>query len=137
MDCKKAQEEILESFDEMGTSGGELAAHLAGCGHCRTLFESQSALDRQLTAIISAPALSPAFRTSLLKKLRREPLSVWPAFLPDVAHLAGCVGATALCTWLLPFASGVVMLAGLAATLVTYFFQSVLQGSLEAWEDET
>jgi len=136
MDCRRAQEEILEFIDERRTNGDELDAHLAGCEQCRGLLETQSALDRKLDAVLSPPALSPAFRTSLRKKLRREPLSVWPVFLPDLAHWVGCFVATVLCIALLPFSSGVVMFTGLAVTLVTYFFQSVLQGSLEALEDE-
>src|SRR5437899_3307326 len=138
MACQKAQEQILESLAETrpGTYTPDLETHLAGCEACRSFAETQFKLDLQLSAAISAPPLNTTFRTSLAKKLRREPLSVWPQFLPGVAHAVGCCCATALCLSTLPFAAGQVMLAGLAFALVTYFVQAVLQGSLEAWEED-
>ena len=139
MDCQTAQEQILESLAETrpGATTPELEIHLAGCEGCRSFSETQFMLDLQLSDAISSPPLSAAFRNSLAKRVRREPLSVWPEFLPDVAHVVGCSCATALCLSMLPFAAGPVMLAGLAFTLVTYFVQAVLQGSLEAWEEDS
>jgi hypothetical protein len=138
MDCREAQEQILESLAETRPSAKtfDLESHLASCAACRTFSETQFMLDLQLSTAISKPPLSPTFRTSLMKRVRREPLSVWPEFLPDVAHLAGCGCATALCVALLPFPSGRVILAGLGFTLVTYFVQSVIRGSLEPWEED-
>jgi hypothetical protein len=138
MDCQTAQEQILESLTGTRPAVGtpDLEIHLAGCEACRSFSETQFMLDLQLSAAISAPALSPAFRASLAKRVRREPLSVWPEFLPDVAHLVGCVCATALCLSLLPFPAGRVTLAGLGFTLVTYFVQSVIRGSLELWGED-
>jgi hypothetical protein len=137
MDCQKAQELILESLADTraGATTLELEIHLVGCEACRSFSETQFMLDLQLSAAISAPALSPAFRASLAKRVRREPLSVWPEVLPDVAHIAGCVCATALCLSILPVPAGSVMLAGLGFTLVTYFVQTVFRGALEAWEE--
>jgi predicted anti-sigma-YlaC factor YlaD len=137
MDCQTAQELILESLAEtrLAATTPELEIHLAGCEACRNFSETQRMLDLQLSAAISAPALSPAFRASLAKRVRSEPLSAWPDFLPDVAHITGCVCATALCLSILPFPAGSVMLAGLGFTLGTYFVQTVLRGSLEAWEE--
>ena len=137
MDCQTAHELILESLAETrsGTTTAELEIHLAGCEACRSFSETQCMLDLQLSAAISAPGLSPAFRVSLAKRVRREPLSAWPDFLPDVAHITGCVCATALCLSILPFPAGLVMLAGLGFTLVTYFVQTVVRDSLEAWEE--
>ena len=138
MDCRNAQARILESLAETqpGANTPDLETHLAGCEACRSFSETQFMLDLQLSAAFFAPPLSPAFRPSLAKRLRREPLSVWPEFLPEVAHVVGCSCATALCLWILPLAAGPVMLAGLAFTLVTCFIQAVLQGSLESWEEE-
>ena len=62
-----------------------------------------------------------------MKKLHRQPFFVWPEFLPDAAHLAGCMFALALCVLILPFRAGPIVLAGLAFTLTTYFAQSVIQ----------
>src|SRR6266481_4372099 len=137
MDCRKAQEQILESLAEprAGANTPDLDTHLAGCEACRSFSQTQFMLDLQLSAAISAPPFSAAFRTSLAKRIRREPVSAWPEFWPDVAHVAGCVCATALCLFMLPFPAGSVMLAGLAFTLVTFFLQAVLRGFLEAWEE--
>ncbi len=138
MDCRQTQARILDSLAEFRPVEytPEMRAHLAGCGECRNFSEAQFALDRQLSAAISAPSLSPLFRSSLAARLRRERLSVWPEFLPDVAHLAGCLCATVLCLVVLPFAARPVLLAGLSFTLVSYFAQTLLQGSLEAWDDK-
>ena len=80
MDCQKAQELILDSLADIrpGATTPELEIHLAGCQACRSFSETQFMLDHQLSATITAPALSPAFRASLAKRVRREPLSVWP-----------------------------------------------------------
>ncbi len=138
MDCQTAQELILDSLAAIrpGATTPELEIHLAGCQACRGFSETQFMLDYQLRATITAPALSPAFRASLVKRIRREPVSIWPEFLPDVAHISGCVGATALCLTISPFPAGSVALAGLAFTLGTYFVQTVLRGSLEVWEED-
>jgi predicted anti-sigma-YlaC factor YlaD len=137
MDCQIAREQILESLagarPDANTS--DLDIHLAGCDACRSFFETHVMLDSQLGAALQPPSLSPAFRSSLAKKLRREPLAVWSEFLPGVAHVVGCCCATGLCILLLPFAAGQTLLAGLGFTLVTYFIQAVLQGSLEEWEE--
>jgi predicted anti-sigma-YlaC factor YlaD len=138
MDCREAQEHILESLAEpqSGSKTAGLEDHLAGCDACRGFWETQLALDRQLNTAISAPALSPEFRKSLMKKVRRRPLSVWPEYLPDAAHLAGCICATALCVPILPFPSRPILLSGFAFTVATYFLQSVIRGSLEMWEED-
>ena len=138
MDCRQTQERILDSLAEFQTPANrrDVEDHLAGCEACRNFSQAQMALDHQLSAAISAPSLSPLFRSSLAARLRRERPSVWPEFLPDVAHLAGCLCATALCLMVLPFAPRPVLLAGLSFTLVSYFAQTLLQGSLEAWEDK-
>jgi predicted anti-sigma-YlaC factor YlaD len=137
MDCQTARELILESLTETGRAveAPELEVHLAGCKACRGFSDTQFRLDLQLSATISAPALSPAFRTSLAKRVRREPLWAWPEFLPDVAHVAGCMCATALCLALLPFPPAQVTLAALGFTLATYFVQSVIRSSLEQWQE--
>ena len=78
MDCRKAQEQILESLAEprAGANTPDLDTHLAGCEACRSFSETQFMLDLQLSAAISVPPLSAAFRTSLAKRIRREPLSL-------------------------------------------------------------
>jgi len=137
MDCREAQEQILESLTEprLGGNSAELDHHLAECDNCRGFFEIQCHLDLQLGLAISAPPLNPQFRKSVMEKARREPYSIWHELLPDKAHLAGCVCATALSIWMLPFSPGSMFLAGLVFTLATYFIQSALRGALETWEE--
>jgi len=137
MDCQTAEEQILESLAaaRSGATRSDLEIHLAGCDACRSFAETHFMLDLQLSAAMSPPSLSPAFRNSLAKRLRPEPLSVWSDFLPIVAHVVGCFFATGFCVFLLPFAAGSIMLAGLAFTIATYFLEAVLQGSLETWEE--
>ena len=133
MDCREAQEQIL---DPAAANTPGLAAHLSSCEACRSFAQKQARLDAELTAAIPPPSLSKSFRKSLMKKVRREPLSVWPAFLPDVAHLVGCAIAIAVCLVMLPLPAGSVTLGGLAFTIVTYVAQSIIRGSIEAWEED-
>jgi hypothetical protein len=137
MDCRVAQEQILESLTEPRLDGNsaELEHHLAECDNCRRFFETQRYLDLQLSLVISAPPLSPRFRQSIMENVRRESHVIWPDSLPDKAHLAGCLCATALSIWVLPFSAGSIFLAGLVFTLATYFVQSVVRGALETWEE--
>ena len=137
MDCREAQEQILESFTEpwLGGNPAALDHHLAECDICRRFFEAQRHLDSQLSLAISAPPLNPLFRKSVMENARREPNSIWHELLPDKAHLAGCVCATALSVWFLPFSVGSIVLAGLVFALATYFVQSALRGVLEVWEE--
>ncbi len=138
MDCPEAREQIFESLAEPrpGAKTADLESHLADCEGCRHFWETQLKLDLQLTTAISAPALNPEFRKSLMKKLHSEPFFIWPEFLPDAAYLAGCICAIALCVVILPFRPGAIVVTGLEFTLVTYFVQSVIRGSLETWEED-
>jgi predicted anti-sigma-YlaC factor YlaD len=133
MDCHEAQEQILEAIDVSRTNGDSLGLerHLAECEGCREFFAVQRNLDRRLTASITSPTLSPNFRDSLAKNVRREPLAAWPEFLPDLAHIAGCVFAIALCLTILPFPPTTVIAAGGAIAFATYFLQSVIRSLFE------
>jgi hypothetical protein len=137
MDCREAQEQILESLTEprLGANSAEFDHHLAECDNCRRFFESQRRLDLQLSFAISAPSLSPRFRQSVMETFRRESHYIWPESLPDKAHLTGCLCATALSICVLPYSAGSIFLAGLVFTLATYFVQSVVRGALETWEE--
>lgn len=137
MDCRTAQDQILESLAEprSGEESAGLGQHLAECGNCRAFFETQRRLDVQLSLTISAPPLSPHFRKTVMEKARREPYFVWHESLPDKAHWVGGVCATALSVWILPFSAGSIFSAGLAFTLATYFVQSAIRDVLESWEE--
>ncbi len=137
MDCPEAQEQILDSLDvpRTGPNSADFDHHLAKCDKCRRFLEIQQQLDLQLSLAISAPSLNRRFRQSVIENLRRELYHLWPEFLPDKAHLTGCICATAVSIWVLPFSAGSILLAGLGFTLVTYVVQSIILGSLEAWEE--
>jgi hypothetical protein len=137
MDCREAQEQILESLTKprLSRNSAEFDHHLAECDNCRRFFETQRRLDLQLSLAISAPSLSPRFRQSVMENLCRESQNIWLESLPDKAHVAGCLCATALSICVLPFSVGSIFLAGLVFTLVTYFVQSVVRGALETWEE--
>src|SRR4051812_45634290 len=118
MDCREAQEEILEMFD--GTAAAEVHAHLAGCAECAAFAARHSALDRELAAVFDPPELSPDFRTSLRGRIRSEAPRLWPEALPDIVHVASCLVATAFCAVLLPFGAGPVLGIGALVTAGTY-----------------
>ncbi len=96
MDCQEAQERILEAFVEpLGADQRQsVDNHIATCGTCRSFAEIQRVLDARLVAAVPTARLSAGFRTSLRERIRRDPVSAWPDFLPDLAHLAGCSVAT-------------------------------------------
>src|SRR3954447_26663871 len=122
MDCNEAQENILESLT------GQLAPehrldvenHIASCATCAGFAEIQRSLDARLTASSPAAQLSPDFRAALQVRVRRDPLTAWPDFLPDIAHLIGCGVAIGLLVFLLPLRPQTVLAAGAAFTGATY-----------------
>jgi hypothetical protein len=130
MDCREAREHILE-----GLADDTATQHIDSCVQCRRFRETQAELDRQLSASISQPSLSPRFRAMLMKKIRAESSAAWPDFLPDVAHLAGGLGATLACLLIVPFGAGQVIAAGAAFTVGTYLLQCVVRDALENWEE--
>jgi hypothetical protein len=134
MDCLEVQESILDSLVEPLVTERRLAMenHTASCRTCSGFAEIQRMLDARLAAAVSTASLSPGFRTSLKSKLCRDSVPAWPDFLPDLAHLAGCVFAIVLSLYLLPQYSGTLVRAGMALTAVTYF----LQASLRSYFDE-
>ena len=136
MECQQAQESLLESLIEPldREQGVALERHLASCEACRRFAEMQRKLDARLTEAFPEAHLSPAFRSGLKARMHRDPLSSWPDFLPDVAHLGGCVAALAILEFALPGHSGTVLLASVAFTGLTYFLQSVLRSSLDSTE---
>jgi hypothetical protein len=138
MDCQQAQEEILDSLAEIRPVGTppSLGAHLSGCAACQNFLDAHLMLDRQLSTVIDAPALSTEFRATLSKRLKHEPLAVWTSFLPDLAHGVGCLAAMVACIVILPLPVGPVLAIGSALALATYFIQTICQSVLESWEEE-
>ena len=118
MDCRQAQDEILEMFD--GAASAEVHAHLAGCAECAAFAVRQTALDRELVAMLEPPALSADFRAGLRRRIRSESPKLWPEALPDIVHVASCLAATAVCAVALPFGAGPVLAIGASVTGATY-----------------
>ena len=138
MDCQEAQESILESLVEpLGTDQRQdMDNHIATFGSCRSFAEIQRVLDARLAAAVPTARLSASFRTSIREKIRRDPASAWPDFLPDLAHLAGCSVATGVSVFLFPLSAGSVILAGAAFTGLTFFLQAVLRDSLDGLDGD-
>jgi hypothetical protein len=138
MDCQEAQDSIVGSLVERLGDGGRMAleGHIASCDACRNFAETQGRLDARLRALAPPAGLSPGFRASLRKRIRRDPGSAWPDFLPEVAHVAGCAFAVVLAVLLVPRYAGIVIPAGAAITVVTYFLQSALRSALEGLEGD-
>lgn len=123
MDCREVQESILESLAEPLGADRRLATedHIATCETCRGFAEIQRELDARLAATTPATYLSAGFGTSVRKRIRRDLVSAWPDFLPELAHLAGCVVAIGGSVLLLPLPARAVILAGAAFTGLPYF----------------
>lgn len=133
MDCRKIQESLLESIE--GTLSAldksQLDHHLAECPECKQFGVLQSQLDHRLREEITAPQLSPGFRSGLLADIARQRREPWPDWLPDVAHFAGSGVAIGLCTLLLPLPVPVVLGMGALVAFLTYELQTILLSALE------
>jgi anti-sigma factor RsiW len=118
MDCRQAQEQILEMFD--GAPSVDAQAHVAVCPECAAFLARQAALDRELSVMLDPPELSQAFRSALRARTRREAPKLLPQALPDFLHVGTCLAATVLCAALLPFGAGPVLGIGVLVTGATY-----------------
>ncbi len=142
MNCRDAQERILESFDaklraaefrDEDKSG--LAKHLAGCQECTRFAALQSQLDLQLQEQITSPLLSPHFRAAVLAKAAGQEHDLSADWLPDAAYFASSAAGLALSVVLLPFAASTILMTGAlvvgGAYLLQTFVSSVLQQQIE------
>ena len=123
MDCRQAQDEILELLDERRSV--DIPARVArrtwqAVRPVRRSWPRQTALDARFGEILTPPEFSASFRSTLKHRIRRESPGLWPDALPDIVHFASCAAATVLCAVLLPFAAGAVLAAGATATAITY-----------------
>jgi hypothetical protein len=137
MECRKAQEEIIESFEKARSADvqKEIDAHVAACPACAMFASRHKTLDARLCTTFKSPEMSPAFRTALRKRIRREKMRLWPDWLPDILHFASCGVATLFCARLLPFDASAVLGAGAAATLMTYVLLTAVRISFEDADD--
>src|SRR6266542_4089546 len=132
MDCQTVQEDILDSFEEPRSAliQREIDAHVADCLACSRFAANQRTIDARLSALLMPPEMSSAFRSILLKNIRRERKRFWSEALPDIVHFVSCATATAVCTVLLPFGTALIFGAGTVAALLTYVLLTVVRDSL-------
>lgn len=133
MDCPEAQERFLDSMERALSplEEAQLERHITECAECGPFAARQRDLDVRLQQAIHFPQLSPAFRAGLQQRIALQRRDPWPDWLPDVAHLAGCAVAVAVCTVLLPFPLPVVLGAGALIAFITYSLQALLISALE------
>jgi hypothetical protein len=136
MNCEQARERLLDSLIEpAGTEVQQhMEDHLAGCEACRRFAGLQRSIDARLTTALTGVSLSAGFRSSLRERLDRRSAPIWPEFLPDIAHLAGCALGMVVLLLILPQYSRTVLLAGTGFTVVTYFVQAVVRSSVDRLE---
>lgn len=133
MDCQTAQEQILDPFDEPRSVGNQQAidAHLANCLTCAGFAAKQKTIDARLNAMLTAPEMSPALRSFLLKRIRWERMRFWSEALPDIVHFASCAGATVVCSLIVPFGTAVIFAAGTITALLAYIMLTIVRDSLQ------
>jgi hypothetical protein len=136
MDCDRAQEEILDSFDEATSRDiqPQVRAHLDGCARCARFELSQKSLDMRLSTALRPPQLSPAFRSVLHGRIRRDTRGIWREALPDILHLVSCAVATLLCAVFVPSGSLAIFGAGTIITALTYLLMTAIRNSFDRLE---
>jgi predicted anti-sigma-YlaC factor YlaD len=137
MDCQRAQDEILETFDEPKPADmpAAVAAHVANCAACAAFARKQRALDRQLATMLVPPRLTPGVRTAVRERVRRERRLLWSDLLPDFVHFASCGVVTVISLVWLPLSPPVVLALGAIGTLFTHAVLTAFHESLDAAED--
>jgi len=132
--CREAEELLIESFDEPRSPAlrRTLDAHVAGCRECSAFAAQLRAVDVELAAVLTPPAVPATLAPGIRAQVRRERIAALAENLPDIIHLAGCGAATAVSAALLPFDARITIAAGLGFTCVTYVFMALVRWSLEA-----
>lgn len=136
MDCRQAQDEILESFIATRPADVQalVEAHVSGCAICAAFAEKQRILDRRLSAMVVPPSLSPRFRAAVRERARHETRVIWSDLLPDAVHFASCGVATVLGLVWLPLSAPVVLAVAAAGTLLAHVVLTAVHDSLDAAE---
>jgi predicted anti-sigma-YlaC factor YlaD len=130
MDCRLAQEQILECLDA-AVWPVEVRAHVSQCEACAAFLRVQTSVDRRLTTALAAPRLSTAFRPALRRKMIAERPSWLRDTLPDILHFTGWSVATAAGAVLLTIDPAFVLVAGASAALSSYVLLTLIRSSLE------
>ena len=134
MTCHEAEELLLESFDEppVAVVRRALDAHVAGCRACSAFAARLRAVDAELAAVLTPPAVPESLSAGVRTRVRRERIAALAESLPDIIHLAGCGVATVVSAALLPFDAPITIAAGLGFTCVTYVFMAAVRWSIES-----
>jgi predicted anti-sigma-YlaC factor YlaD len=137
MDCKRAQNEILEAFDTARPAGVQAAvdAHVAACVACATFVRKQRALDRHLATTLVPPRLTPRVRAAVRERVRRERRLFWSDLLPDLVHFASCGIVMVIGLVWLPISAPVVLSLGAIGTVLTHAVLTAFHESLDAADD--
>lgn len=137
MDCERIQEDVLESLIEPHPPAihAAIEAHLRTCKACARFAAQQTRVDASLRAALAVPMLSPRVRAIVRQRIRREPSSVWPDWLPDVVHFASCGLVTIVSLVVLPFNPAVVLALATGATMLSHALLTAAHGTLDAADD--
>jgi hypothetical protein len=130
MECRNVEEAILDSLEGSGTAGGQREIDA-----CTAFAARQESLDARLGKLLVPPEMSPEFRKTLRKRIRREAMQSWADSLPDRVHFVSCGFATVLCAIVMPFNPAAVLIAGAAATVVTYILMTAVRNFFESTEE--
>ena len=135
MTCHEAEDLLLESFDEppVPVVRRALDAHVAGCRACSAFATRLRAVDAELAAALTPPAVPASLAAGVRTRVRRERIAALTESLPDIIHLAGCGVATVVSAALLPFDAPITIAAGLGFTCVTYVFMAAVRWSIESF----
>jgi hypothetical protein len=127
--CTEYREILLDSVGKQLPS--EMKVHLSLCPECRLFDKTQSTLHARFL-VSSSASLSASFRVALGERITPERASAWPDFLPDVAHLSGCMTATLVSVFVLPWPKVQIAVTGAVLTGITYVLQAKLRDAFQA-----
>ena len=98
MPCRPFDDLILEYCENAlePEDRGRVEAHVARCAECRAFLEMQSEIETALPRAIGKPALSPAFRQRLMRRVESEDEGRW-GWVPPALDVIGTCSVAAIC----------------------------------------
>jgi anti-sigma factor RsiW len=122
MECHQVEDRILEQLNAGAAWNAppELQAHIASCPSCAAFASTQRELDARLSRLLAPPAMSPAFRSALRRRMREDRHPWWKETAADAVHFAGWGAATLVCLRLPYVDPSVVAVGGVTGALLTY-----------------
>ncbi len=136
MPCTEYEDLILEYCEgALGADGlRRMEAHLAGCPECRSFLELQREIDHALARVVGKPALSPAFRQNLMRRVEAESRArlCWVPVVLDVIGYSSvaAIGGIVLSVVVPPGYASWVAVAAYAAAGVWLGFRILREGRL-------